>query len=157
MAQDRQDNPGGIKVPPPLMYLVPLVAGLLTSAPVPVRFLPDRAARLVGWPLLGAGAALAWWFGSTMREASTPFRLDEPATKLVTDGPFRFSRNPGYLSFTMIYAGIACLRNSLWAVLLLSGVLVFVQRRVIGSEEAYLERIFGEEYRRYKGRVRRWL
>lgn len=92
-----------------------------------------------------------------MREASTPFRLDEPATKLVTDGPFRFSRNPGYLSFTMIYAGIACLRNSLWAVLLLSGVLVFVQRRVIGSEEAYLERIFGEEHRRYKGRVRRWL
>lgn len=81
--------------------------------------------------------------------------LDEPAAKLVTEGPFGLSRNPGYLSFAMIYAGIACIRKSLWAALLLLGVLAVVQRRVIGSEEAYLDRAFGEEYRRYRGRVLR--
>lgn len=157
MAEDGPDNPGGVRVPPPLIYLGPLAAGLLAGAAFPARFLPDRAARTLGWPLVLAGATLAWWFGRTMREAGTPFRLDEPAERLVTEGPFGLSRNPGYLSFAMIYAGIACLRNSLWAALLLPGVLAVIRRGVIAREEAYLERAFGEEYRRYRARVRRWL
>ena len=157
MPEDHRDNPGGIRVPPPLIYAVPLIVGLLASSAASARFLPDRAARLAGWPLLCAGAVLAVWFGRTMREADTPFRLDEPAAKLVTEGPFGFSRNPGYLSFAMLYAGVACLRNSLWAAIMLPGVLLMVQRRVIRREEEYLERAFGEEYRSYKGRVRRWL
>lgn len=157
MAEDRRDSPGGIRVPPPLIYLMPLITGLLTGRVVPGRLLPSRAARIIGLPLVCAGAALAWWFGRTMREAGTPFRLDEPAENLVTERPFRFSRNPGYLSFAMLYAGVVCLRNSLWAALMLPGVLLVIRHRVIGSEEAYLERAFGEEYRRYKGRVRRWI
>ncbi len=57
----------------------------------------------------------------------------------------------------MIYAGIAVLRNSLWAILLLPAVLFVIQRELIGCEERYLERSFGEEYLDYKMRVRRWL
>jgi protein-S-isoprenylcysteine O-methyltransferase Ste14 len=56
----------------------------------------------------------------------------------------------------MIYAGIAALRNSLWAILPLPLVLYVIQREVIGREEHYLERTFGEEYLAYKERVRRW-
>jgi protein-S-isoprenylcysteine O-methyltransferase Ste14 len=52
----------------------------------------------------------------------------------------------------MIYAGIAVLRNSLWAILFLPLVLY-----VIGREERYLERTFGEEYLAYRRRVRRWV
>jgi protein-S-isoprenylcysteine O-methyltransferase Ste14 len=74
---------------------------------------------------------------------------------LLQDGPFRYSRNPGYLSLAMIYAGIAILWNALWAIHFLPLLLVVTQRELIEREERYLERTFGEEYLTYKRRVRR--
>jgi protein-S-isoprenylcysteine O-methyltransferase Ste14 len=93
----------------------------------------------------------------TIEKAGTPIRTDRPVPRLVTDGPFRFTRNPEYLGLAMLYAGIALLRNSLWAILLLPVVVYVIQREVIGREERYLERTFGEEYLAYKAQVRRWL
>ena len=93
----------------------------------------------------------------TIEKAGTPIRTDRPVPRLVTDGPFRYTRNPGYLGLTMLYSGIAVLRNALWAILLLPLVLYVIQREVIGREERYLERTFGEEYLAYKAQVRRWL
>jgi protein-S-isoprenylcysteine O-methyltransferase Ste14 len=101
--------------------------------------------------------ALAMWFIRTMRGADTTLALNKPVYSLVQDGPFRYSRNPGYLSLAMIYAGIAILRNALWPILLLPLVLVVTQRELIEREERYLERTFGEEYLAYKRRVRRWV
>ena len=92
-----------------------------------------------------------------MRDAGAPVRTDRPVPRLTTEGPFRYTRNPGYLCLTMIYAGIAVLRNSLWAILLLPLMVLVIQREVIGREERYLERTFGEEYLDYKRRVRRWV
>ena len=92
-----------------------------------------------------------------MRDADAPVRTDRPVPRLTTEGPFRYTRNPGYLCLAMIYAGIAVLRNSLWAILLLPLVLLVIQREIIGREERYLERTFGEEYLDYKRRVRRWV
>jgi protein-S-isoprenylcysteine O-methyltransferase Ste14 len=83
--------------------------------------------------------------------------INKPVSSLVQDGPFCYSRNPGYLSLTLLYAGIAVLRNALWAILLLPLVMYVIQREVIGREERYLERTFGEEYLNYKARVRRWV
>jgi protein-S-isoprenylcysteine O-methyltransferase Ste14 len=57
----------------------------------------------------------------------------------------------------MIYAGISALRNSLWAIVLLPLGMFMIQREVMGREERYLERTFGEEYLAYKTRVRRWI
>ena len=101
--------------------------------------------------------ALATWFARTMRGADTTLRIDKPVSSLVEDGPFRYSRNPGYLSLTMLYTGIAILRNALWAILLVPLVLYVIQREVIEREERYLQRTFGEEYLAYKRRVRRWV
>ena len=153
---DNQDNPG-INVPPPLIYLVPLVFGLLLNRRAHLPFLPRRVARGLGWPLLGSGVVLNGWFLLTIREADVPIRTDKPVPRLTTEGPFRYSRNPSYLALAMIYAGIAVLRNSLWAILLLPLVVYVIQRKVIVREEQYLERTFGEEYLAYKGRVRRWV
>jgi protein-S-isoprenylcysteine O-methyltransferase Ste14 len=154
---DNQDNPG-VNVPPPLIYVVPLISGLLLErrAHLPF-FLPRIAARGLGWPLIGGGVVLNGWFLRTIRNADVPIRTDKPVPRLTTEGPFRYSRNPSYLALAMIYAGIAVLRNSPWAILLLPVVLVVIQREVIGREERYLERTFGEEYRDYKTRVRRWV
>lgn len=153
---DEQDNPG-IKVPPPLIYLLPLVLGLLLDRRVRVPFLPRDVVRMVGWPLIGGGVLLGGWFRKTMSDCDAPVRTDRPVPQLTTEGPFRYSRNPAYLGLAMIYAGIAALRNSLWAILFLPLVLVVIQREVIGREERYLERAFGEEYLAYQARVRRWM
>jgi protein-S-isoprenylcysteine O-methyltransferase Ste14 len=116
-----------------------------------------RAARGLGWSLLGGGIALNGWFLKTIRNAEVPIRTDRPVPRLTTEGPFRHTRNPSYLALAVIYAGIAILRNSLWAMLLLPLVVMVIQREVIGREERYLERTFGEEYLAYKQRVRRWV
>jgi protein-S-isoprenylcysteine O-methyltransferase Ste14 len=106
---------------------------------------------------LGAGAALNAWFLLTIRKTDVPIRTDRPVPRLTTEGPFRYSRNPSYLALAMIYAGIASLRDSLWAMLLLAPVVWMMQREVVGREERYLEHAFGEEYLTYKRRVRRWV
>jgi len=153
---DEQDNPGGW-VPPPLTYLLTLLLGLVLDRRFHVPFLPQGVARVLGWPLVGGGMALATWFIRTMRGAGTTLDVNKPVSSLVQDGPFRYTRNPGYLCLAMIYAGIAILRNSLWTVLLLPSVLYVVQRELIEREERYLERTFGEEYLAYKARVRCWV
>lgn len=153
---DEQDNPG-IKFPPPLIYLLPLILGLLLDRRMRVPFLPRGVVRMVGWPLIGGGVLLGGWFRKTMSDVDAPVRTDRPVPRLTTEGPFRYSRNPAYLGLAMIYAGIAALRNSLWAIVLLPLVLIVIQREVIGREERYLERTFGEEYLAYQARVRRWM
>ena len=154
---DTHANPG-IRVPPPLIYLLPLILGLLLNRRShDVPFLSRSAARGLGWPLVVGGVLLTGWFFRTMRSADAPVRTDKPVPRLTTEGPFRYTRNPGYLSMAMIYVGIAVLRNSLWAILFLPVVLIVIQREVIGREERYLERTFGEEYLRYKAQVRRWV
>lgn len=93
--------------------------------------------------------------------AGTPIRTDKPVPRLITDGPFHYTRNPGflgcYLGLAMLYTGIAVRRNSLWAILLLPVVVYVIQRKVIGCEERYLERTLVEEYLAHKMRVRRWV
>ncbi len=158
MPEDRRGRRARrIVLPPPLIYLGPLLFGLLLGKAIPLPFLPRGLSRALGGTLLGLGALLAWWFGSALRRSDTTIRIDRPVSRLVTGGPFRFSRNPGNLSFAMIYAGIATLGRSPWAILFLPAALTTVQRTIIEKEERYLERRFGEEYLRYKARVRRWL
>jgi protein-S-isoprenylcysteine O-methyltransferase Ste14 len=156
VSNDEPDKPG-IRVPPPPIYLLALLLGLLLDRSMHVPFLPRRVARLFGWPLVGGAMTLAAWFARTMRRADTTMHINKPVSRVVQDGPFRFSRNPGYLSLTMLYAGIAVLRNALWAIVLLPLVVYVIQREVIEREEGYLERTFGEEYLNYKARVRRWV
>lgn len=156
MTNDERDN-AGVAAPPPLIYLALLGLGLLLNKRFPVSFLPRRIARILGWPFLGGGVLLLGWFEWAMRHADTPANPYKPVTHVVTEGPFRYTRNPGYLAMAMIYTGIAGLANALWAVLLLPVAMFAIQRGVIEREERYLEGKFGEEYLHYKARVRRWI
>ena len=156
MPSDEQDK-AGVVAPPPLIYVGSLVLGMLLNRRFPITFLPRRIARSLGWPLLGVGVLLIGWFEWAMRQARTPANPYKPVSHMVTQGPFQYTRNPGYLSMAMIYAGIATIANALSAILLLPVALLVIQRGVIEREERYLERKFGEEYLRYKARVRRWI
>jgi hypothetical protein len=97
MPNDERDKPG-IRVPPPPIYLLALLLGLLLDRRMHVPFLPRGVARVLGWPLVGGGMTLAAWFARTMRSADTTMHINKPVSSLVQDGPFRYSRNPGYLS-----------------------------------------------------------
>jgi protein-S-isoprenylcysteine O-methyltransferase Ste14 len=156
MTDDERDN-AGVAAPPPLIYLALLVLALLFNRRFPISFLPRKVARVLGWPLLGGGVLLIGWFEWAMRYAGTPTNPYKPVTRVVTEGPFHYTRNPGYLAMAMIYTGIAGLANALWAVLLLPVAMFAIQRGVIEREERYLEGKFGEEYLHYKARVRRWI
>jgi protein-S-isoprenylcysteine O-methyltransferase Ste14 len=92
-----------------------------------------------------------------MRRVETNASPYKPSTSIVTSGPYRFTRNPIYVGFTLMYLGLSIFANALWPVLLLPGVITMMRRGVIEREEAYLERKFGEEYLSYKERVRRWI
>ena len=156
MNESEHDN-AGVIVPPPLIYLGPLLLGLLLHRARPIAFLPRRIARVLGWPLLACGIGVNLWFVVTMRRAHTPLDPRQPVKQVITWGPFRFSRNPGYASLAMTYAGVASVVNTLWPLLFLPAVLGVIRRGVIEREERYLERTFGAEYGQYKARVRRWI
>jgi protein-S-isoprenylcysteine O-methyltransferase Ste14 len=76
---------------------------------------------------------------------------------IVGSGPYRFTRNPMYVSLALAYAGMALTINSVWPLVFLPFIVLLVDRYVIRREEAYLARKFGAEYEAYRGRVRRWL
>ena len=162
MPEDEPDAMGLGIPPPPVVYLGPLILGLLVNWKIPAPFLPRRLTRIVGLPLFGGGVLLGDWTYRTMRQADTPiigepFVPGRPTSNLITDGPFRYTRNPGYLAGAMVYAGVASLANALWAVLLLPVTLLTMQYTAIECEERYLEGKFGEEYLSYNARVRRWV
>jgi protein-S-isoprenylcysteine O-methyltransferase Ste14 len=121
--------------------------------------------KLGGAPIDSGGGAICIviWLaldGSAMlrfRSARTSMVPMKPSTALVTSGPYLATRNPMYVGMAFLYAGLALLLGVIWSLAFLPAVLLMVDRFVIAREERYLEAKFGEEYRAYKGRVRRWL
>ncbi len=154
--KNNADNPG-VLAPPPLIYAGALAAGLLANCRYHMPILPRRIARTLGWPLVACGLAVGFLGAREMSRAETNVDPRKPATAVVTGGPFRFTRNPLYLSMTLIYGGISALANALPAALLLPLVLRLMRRGVIEREERYLERKFGDEYIEYKVRTPRWI
>lgn len=142
--------------PPPLIYLVPLALGLLLHRRYPFELPGRRVTMVVGLVCILAAAIVLPALLAFLRAATRPEPW-RPATALVTEGPYRFSRNPMYLGFTLLYLGIALLFGSLWPLLFLPLVLSVMHFGVIVREEAYLERRFGDAYREYRRRVNRWL
>jgi protein-S-isoprenylcysteine O-methyltransferase Ste14 len=80
-----------------------------------------------------------------------------PTNALTFEGPYRFTRNPMYVGMALLQGGLALAGNALWPLVALIPVLWIVRTQVIDKEEQYLERRFGQQYRDYKARVRRWL
>lgn len=146
----------GVIAPPPLIYAIPLAAGILLNRYLPQPVLPHTWARILG-PVITCLTLIALPAALSFRRAGTDPRPWRPTTALVTTGAYRWSRNPMYVGFTCCYIGVALWVNSLWPLLALPAVIAAMNWGVISREEAYLERIFGEPYRAYRTQVRRWL
>jgi protein-S-isoprenylcysteine O-methyltransferase Ste14 len=147
----------GVIAPPPLVYLVPLIGMLFMRHWYPVTIVGPHAAAPLGFAFLLMGLAAHFSAVLTLHRAKTSPKPWRPTTAIVTAGPYRFTRNPIYVGFSLIYIGVGFWANTIWPFLLLPVILLVIQFGVIAREEAYLQRIFGDEYLAYKRRVRRWL
>ena len=145
-----------VLAPPPVIYLPALAAGIGLHALVAGLDASGRAGRLAGYALMLAGGALAASFARAFLRARTSIDFGR-ATTLVTTGPYRLSRNPGYLGMALVYAGVAVVTGGWLAFATLVPALVAIDRCVIRGEEAHLAARFGAEYEAYRRRTRRWL
>lgn len=152
-----QDVPNLGLVRPPIVYLISLISGAVIQLATPFPFLPGTLAVPLGAPLVVVAIALFAYSVATFRAAGTPVPARKPTTMIVRAGPYRFSRNPIYLAFSLFQLGIAMWVNSLWLLATLVGAVALMHYFVIRREEEYLERRFGVQYLDYKASVRRWL
>lgn len=152
-----QDVPNLGLVRPPIVYLISLISGAVIQLATPFPFLPGTLAVPLGAPLVVVAIALFAYSVATFRAAGTPVPARKPTTMIVRAGPYRFSRNPIYLAFSLFQLGIAMWVNSVWLLATLVGAVALMHYFVIRREEEYLERRFGVQYLDYKASVRRWL
>ena len=150
----------GVIARPPLLFLAALLLGLASDHLLPLPFAVP-AADLVHWIIAGSliliGVAL---FGAGIRNfsrAATPVPTNEPVRALVTTGIHGWTRNPIYLGMFLVYGGIGVAARSPSMLILTLPLAITIRYGVVAREDAYLERRFGDAYRDYKARVRRWL
>jgi protein-S-isoprenylcysteine O-methyltransferase Ste14 len=155
---DRSTTDGGVVAlaRPPIVYLAAILVGLGLEAIWPTHVLP-RALAPLGIALVAVAIGLFTLAIRALRAARTTFRTQQPTTTIVATGPYRLSRNPIYLAFSLLQLGVALWTGSLWVLALLAPAVGVVWIGTIAREERYLEAKFGDDYRRYRATVRRWL
>lgn len=142
---------------PPVIFIVFYIIGYVTDRAFPTDLGTVHARYAMGGVLLAVSGALVAWAVASFVKAKTHVDVRKPATSLVSDGPYRLSRNPIYVAMALFYAGFAVAFSLSIALGLLIPCLALLHHGVISREESYLERKFGAEYQAYKARVRRWL
>jgi len=141
---------------PPVIYMIAIATGVVLHFVWPMPFVPSLA-KPFGALIAILAATLFIWSIRTFRSAGTPVPGNRPTTVIVKVGPYRFSRNPIYLAFSLLQAGIALGVNDAWVLITLLPAISVMSFVVIPREERYLEARFAEEYSKYKANVRRWL
>lgn len=144
-------------VRPPWVYVGAIALGLLLHGAWPVGLVSGEVSGPLGSTTALVAVALFVSAVRTLRAAGTPVPGDRPTTTIVRTGPYRYSRNPVYLAFSLLHLGVACWVNSLWLLVTFAPAVALMSFVVIPREERYLERRFPSEYLPYKAAVRRWL
>lgn len=153
------DRPRGLALlPPPLLFAVPLIAGLWLNQRYPL--LPPTTSRVPQWlgmALIAAGAAHALTSIMLFVTSRTTIIPHGHASTFVQGGAYRWTRNPMYVGLTLVYVGTSVLMTAVWPILFLLLPLMILDQAIIPMEERHLEQAFGADYVAYKSRVRRWL
>jgi protein-S-isoprenylcysteine O-methyltransferase Ste14 len=161
MAQDDLRDSAAVRIFPPAVPLVTVLAGVALDYLWPIDpgiTLPTPGRYWIGgFIVAGAVLGLGLWSVLIMRRTGQDENPWKPTTEIVQSGPFRITRNPMYLQMVLVCIGFAVMLMNNW-ILLLTPVCAWVLYQfAIVPEEAYLERKFGDPYRAYKRRVRRWI
>jgi protein-S-isoprenylcysteine O-methyltransferase Ste14 len=140
---------------PPAVFLAAIVLGIALNWKWRLPFVPPTLWPLGATLVLGAVSLFLLSF-QEFRAAGTSVQGRKPTTAIVRTGPYRFSRNPIYLSFILLMMGLSIWLNDLWLLFTLVLPVVFISAVVIPREERFLERTF-PEYSSYRAAVRRWV
>lgn len=154
---ERNMDHAQVMVAPPLVFLSYLIGALIVNWLIPFPTPWTFILRIVGGLMVIAGFLLAGSAISQMRKVHTSPDPHQPVTAMVTNGPYRFTRNPIYLGFFLIYLGFTLLAGTLWGLIASPFLLWTITNAVIHAEEIYLEDKFKDQYTGYKSRVRRWI
>jgi protein-S-isoprenylcysteine O-methyltransferase Ste14 len=148
-----------VHVPVPWVFVLTYLLGAALQSLRPWTISPAaaRASVITGGVLFAVGAVIAGWGLMIFHKARTTTVPGESSVKLVTWGPYRFTRNPMYVGLSLAYLGEAALLRQIWPVLLLPVTLAYLNLTVIAVEEAKLQEVFHDQYERYRLRVRRWV
>jgi protein-S-isoprenylcysteine O-methyltransferase Ste14 len=145
-------------VRPPIAWAVAVLAGLALNWLMPLPLVPGWVpAAWLGAMVFVLALAMFAWAIATVTRAGSNVPTNRPTTTIVDSGPYRFTRNPIYLAMALGLIGLAIAFDSPWLLLTLALFALVIRYGVVAREEAYLERKFGDAYRRYRARVRRWL
>ena len=145
-------------VRPPIAWALAVLVGLTLQWVVSLPFMPASVpAGWIGGIAFVLALALFVWAIATMTRAGSNVPTNLPTTTIVETGPYRFTRNPIYLGMFLGLVGLAIAFDSLWLLVMLVPFTLAIRYGVVAREEAYLERKFGDAYRQYRARVRRWL
>lgn len=157
MAEQSHPTETGIKTFPPLVFALAVGASFGADRLFPFKLLPDNLQLVPGGVLIAVSLALAGYAALQFYRHKTTIHVGHAASTLMTSGPYRFSRNPVYLAMVGVSLGIGIVADIFWIVPFVALAVVYLQRHVIDLEEAFLEAKFGDDYRDYVARVRRWL
>src|SRR6266436_4490506 len=150
--------PLAILIQPSLAWGLAVIAGLALNWLIPLPFLPaDLPAGWLGTMVFVLALGLIAWAIITITRAASNVPTNLPTTTIVESGPYRFTRNPIYLGMFLGLIGLAIAFDNLWLLTMLVPFALVIRYGVVAREEAYLERKFGDAYRQYRARVRRWL
>ena len=146
-----------VKIAPPILTLIHVLAAMLLQWLLPFPSHIQAALRWLGLLLVLAGLWLAFAAVRRFMAAHTTLDPHHPVSALVTQGPYRLSRNPIYLGFLLTVAGLPLVLGTYWGIALALIFPLLMNQLVIRHEEAYLSRRFPDEYTSYRSQVRRWI
>ncbi len=151
--EDRPD----VSIKPAWYFIIYFIMGVGFDTLFPAQVFPESMRFTLGAGLVLLGALLNSTSIARFKKHHTHHALDKPAHTLVTDGPYRFSRNPIYLGYACLYVGLAIFLDNAWIFVLAAPLVATIHVVVVRPEEDYLAGKFGGEYHDYCGRVRPWL
>lgn len=146
-----------IKIPPPIIAMTFIVLGLILQQVYALPWLHIPYQTVVAWLVVALGLGIILYCSKLFKRAHTNIEPWKTTSAIVTTGIYAYSRNPIYTAFVIIAVGAAIGSNSGWILLLQIPFIVIISSYVIKREEVYLEGKFGDEYRNYKQKVRRWI
>jgi protein-S-isoprenylcysteine O-methyltransferase Ste14 len=145
------------RVLPPVYFLVALASTIALHHALPVaRVVPSPYVH-AGWLLVVAGVVLVLWCAFLFRRAGTAIKPFRESSALITNGPYRWTRNPIYAGMVIALAGVCVVLGTLAPFVVVPAFVCVIRQRFIRVEEGMLEQTFGAVYLDYRRRVRRWI
>lgn len=153
---ENQDH-AGIVTHPPVFYIIATLIGLGIDKFFPLSFGFEGETETAGIVIFILGLLIAGMSGRKFASDKQSPSVHAPTTAVYQDGIYAYTRNPMYLGVMLWVVAAALYFDKVWILIMVVPLVIFMNKVVIEKEEAYLEEKFGDDYRAYKEKVRRWI